>query len=60
MTTQPNPIYTLTGWITNRQDETLEGLIVCAYDQDPITPADPLGEEVLTDAEGCYKINFTE
>jgi len=27
--------------------------------KDLITPADPLGEEVLTDAEGRYKISFT-
>jgi hypothetical protein len=34
-------------------------LIVRAYDQDLITPADPLGEDALTDAEGRYTISFT-
>ncbi len=60
MTTKPNPDYTLTGRITNRQGEPLEGLIVRAYDHDPLTPADPLGKEALTDVEGRYKISFTE
>ena len=60
MATQPDPKYTLTGRITNSQGEPLEGLVVRAYHQDPITPSAPLGEQVLTDAQGRYKISFTE
>jgi len=52
MANRPNPGYTLTGRITDGQGEPLEGLFVRAYNQDPLTPADPLSEEVLTDAEG--------
>jgi hypothetical protein len=59
MVTKRNPAYTLTGRITNGQDEPLEGLIVRACDQDLITPAGPLGEEVPTDAEGRYAVSVT-
>jgi hypothetical protein len=58
MVTKRNPAYTLTGRTTNGQGESLEGLSVRAYDH-PITPADALGEEVFTDAEGRYEIGFT-
>jgi hypothetical protein len=60
MATEAYQNYCLTGRITDGQGEPLEGLFVRAYNQDPLTPADPLREEVLTDAEGRYKISFTE
>jgi hypothetical protein len=60
MATRPNPDYIITGRITNRQGELLEDLVVCAYDQNPKTPENPLGKDAITDAEGRYKIGFTE
>src|SRR3712207_6803294 len=51
--------YTLSGRITNRQNEPLEGLDVRAFNQPPRPPENRLGKAV-TDAEGVYKINFTE
>ncbi len=60
MTTQPNPDYNLAGQITDQRGTPLEGLIVRAYDQDPLTPADPLRDEALTDAEGRYEIGIME
>jgi hypothetical protein len=52
--------YALSGRITNPQGEPLESLTVRAYDQDPNTPENLLGKEAVTDAEGRYKITFTE
>jgi hypothetical protein len=52
--------YTLSGRITYRQDESLEGLIVCAFDQDPNTPDNPLGSKSITDAEGSCQIHFSD
>jgi hypothetical protein len=59
MATRSSPKYNLSGRITNLQDEPLEGLVVRAFDQDPRTPDNPLGEEVDTNAEGHYTIRFT-
>jgi hypothetical protein len=58
--TQPNPDYILTGRLTNGHSKPLEGLIVRAYDRDPKTPENPLGKGAVTDAEGSYKISFTD
>lgn len=61
MVAQLDPKYTLTGRITNSQGEPLEGLIVRAYDQDSKAPETPLVvKDAVTDAEGRYKIGFTE
>ena len=35
-------------------------MIVRAYEQDPKTPENLLGKDAVTDAEGRYKIGFTE
>lgn len=59
MATKPNSHYTVSGRITNRQGEPLEGLIVRAYDQAPKTPENPLGKDAVTNTEGRYKISFT-
>jgi hypothetical protein len=59
MAAKSNPNYTLTGRITNQQDEPLAGLTVHAYDQDPKSPDDFLGEAV-TDKVGRYTIRFAE
>jgi hypothetical protein len=58
MPSKDNSGYTLTGRITNLQNQPLEGLIVRAFDSDPITPDDPLGE-ATTDGEGRYSIPFS-
>jgi hypothetical protein len=50
MATQPDPDYILTGRITNWQGEPLEGLIACAYDQDPKTPENLLPLESMSSA----------
>lgn len=55
--TQP---YTLSGRITDLQGQPIEDLLVHAFDQDPKTPDNPLGQPTLTDAEGKYSISFTE
>ncbi|HUG67047.1 MAG TPA: neuraminidase-like domain-containing protein [Pirellulaceae bacterium] len=52
--------YIVSGRITNQQDEPIAGLVVRAYDQDPKTPDNPLGEPAVTDADGRYRIDFTE
>jgi hypothetical protein len=59
MATEHNANYVLSGRIMNLQGQLLAGLIVRAYDQDPLTPDDPLGEEAVTDAEGGYTIRFS-
>jgi hypothetical protein len=50
--------YVVTGRITNLQGQPLEGLIVHAFDSDPTTPDDPLGQ-AITDAEGRYSVEFS-
>ncbi|MDX2072073.1 MAG: neuraminidase-like domain-containing protein [Haliscomenobacter sp.] len=52
--------YILSGRITDQQNQPLEGVIVLAFDQDPKTPANLLGQATTTDAEGKYTISFTE
>ncbi|HMQ90867.1 MAG TPA: carboxypeptidase-like regulatory domain-containing protein, partial [Flavilitoribacter sp.] len=52
--------YTLNGAITDLQGQALEGLTVRAYDLDPKTPENPLGQPALTDAQGKYSIPFAE
>ncbi len=54
------PDYTLSGRITDRLGQPLAGLTVRAKDQDPKTPANSLGKEALTDADGRYAIRFTD
>jgi hypothetical protein len=54
-----NQTYFLSGRITNKQGVPLENLIVQAFDQDPVSAADKLGEAV-TDAYGRYSIVFPE
>jgi 5-hydroxyisourate hydrolase-like protein (transthyretin family) len=54
-----NPNYTLSGQITNRQRQPLPELTVRAYDQDPQSPDNFLGEAV-TNEDGRYTIRFTE
>jgi len=60
MATKLDPNYILRGRITNLQDEPLQGVIVRAYDQDPKTPENRLGQEATTDQDGHYAIHFTE
>lgn len=59
MATKSNANYTLTGRITNSQGEPPAGLTVRAYDQDPKSPDDFLGE-ATTDQDGRYAIRFSE
>ena len=59
MTTKPPPNYMLRGRITNLQGDPLEGLIVRAFDKDPKSGDDLLGQS-LTDANGRYTIRYTE
>ncbi len=59
MATRSNSPYTLNGRITDWQGEPLEGLTVRAYDKDPLSADDFLGEAV-TDEDGRYVILFTE
>jgi hypothetical protein len=59
MVSQQTPNYTVTGRITNRQGEPLEGLTVHAYHSASKTPDSRLGESAFTDMEGRYKIGFT-
>ena len=58
MDTKKDRNYMLTGRITNLQGEPLAGLLVRAYDHDPIT-ADDFLSEVVTDAAGRYAIRFS-
>jgi receptor-binding and translocation channel-forming TcA subunit of Tc toxin/ABC toxin-like protein/neuraminidase-like protein len=51
--------YKITGRITNLQGQPLEDLVVKAFDSDPITSDDPLGE-AITDGEGRYSITFSD
>jgi len=59
MATQSNPKYTLSGRITDLQGGPLEGLMVRAFDQDPRSSDDQLGQAV-TSEEGKYSIRFTQ
>jgi hypothetical protein len=59
MPKKEDPHFTLTGRITNLQGQPLEDLVVKAFDSDPITADDPLGE-ATTDAEGRYSIAFSD
>lgn len=52
--------YSLSGRITDQQNQPIEGLIVRAFDQDPQTPENPLGQAATTDVEGNYSISFTD
>ncbi len=60
MATQPNPEYTLTGLITDRQGEPLEGLIVRRSRSGHHNACRPSGREAITNAEGRYTIRSTE
>lgn len=53
-------IYTLSGRITDQNNQPIEDLLIYAFDQDPNTPDNPLGQPTITDAEGKYSISFTE
>src|SRR5215213_879317 len=59
MAVKSNGNHIVNGSITDQQAAPLKGLIVRAFDQDPKTPENFLGESV-TDAGGQYKISFTE
>ena len=59
MATRSNAGHTLNGCITNLQRDPLAGLSIRAFDQDPRSPDDPLGQTV-TDSDGRYTIRFTE
>lgn len=52
--------YIVKGIITNQDKNPVEGLLVYAFDQDPNTPDNPLGQPAITDAAGKYTISFTE
>jgi len=60
MAKQHTQTYTLFGRITDQQNQRIQGLIVRAFDQDPKTPENLLGQPATTDAEGKYSIFFTE
>ncbi|MBK8413033.1 MAG: hypothetical protein IPL22_00130 [Bacteroidetes bacterium] len=59
MAKQQSKSYFLSGQITSIQNKPLAGLIIRAFDYDPTTPEDQLGEAVVTNAEGRYSISFT-
>jgi hypothetical protein len=50
----------VSGRITNLQNQPLPGLTVYAFDQDPKTPDNLLGDKAITNVEGYYIIHFTE
>lgn len=50
--------YFLTGTITNQHQAPLQGLLVKAFDQDPRTPENPLGQPAYTDEQGKYTITY--
>src|SRR5437899_9785013 len=58
MAPNANGKYSLKGLVTNQEGQPCEGLTVRAFDSDPITPDDPLGQGT-TDAEGRYSIEFS-
>ena len=60
MDTNSGLMYTLTGRITDLEEQPLEGLIVRAYHQDPKTPPNLLGQEAITGPDGSYTITFME
>lgn len=51
--------HTVTGRITDFRNRPLEHLTVRAYDKDPVSPDDYLGED-MTNADGEYTIRFGE
>ncbi len=59
MAKQQSKSYFLNGQITSSQNKPLAGLIVRAFDFDPTTPEDQLGEVAVTNSEGFYTITFT-
>ncbi|HFE37715.1 MAG TPA: carboxypeptidase regulatory-like domain-containing protein [Gammaproteobacteria bacterium] len=59
MATKRKPNYSLYGKISDRSGEPISGLSVRAFDQDPKSPNDPLGE-ATTSEEGRYLIRFEE
>ncbi len=52
--------YLVSGRITDQARQPIEGVTIRAFDQDPSTPDNLLGEPAMTDAEGFYSIAFTE
>lgn len=60
MATKSRQNYVLDGRITNLEGNPVAGLTVRAFDQDPNTPDNPLGEVAVTDDLGCYAISFNE
>jgi 5-hydroxyisourate hydrolase-like protein (transthyretin family) len=58
MAAKSNLNYSLTGRITNQQDEPLAGLTVHAYYQTPKSP-DVFLEKAVTNEDGRYTIRFT-
>lgn len=59
MATQLTPIYSISGKITDLSGEPVNDLIIHAFDQDPNTADNPLGE-TRTDEKGYYKIKYTK
>lgn len=55
--TQP---YLLSGRIADQKEQPIQGLIVFAYDQDPKTPDNPLGQPAVTNAKGEYRIAYAD
>ncbi len=55
-----NPIYTLTGRITNPEGQPLQSLTVRAYVQSPKTLDILVEQKTETDADGEYTLQFTD
>ena len=53
-------IYTVQGVVSDQEENPVKDLVVRAFDQDPKTPDNPLGDVVATNAEGRYTISYTE
>ncbi len=60
MAKQRNQSYTLSGRITDQKEQPIKGLIVFAFDQDPNTPDNLLGQPAVSDAEGKYRIAYDD
>lgn len=52
--------YALSGRITDSEGQPVGGISVHAFDQDPRTPENALGQVVNTDHDGYYRIIFTD
>ena len=52
--------YTISGTITNLHGKPLSNLMVRAFDRDPVSADDMLGQPATTDAKGNYLIIYTD